>query len=185
MRIYIAIAFEDKVKDYLEQITSDIKNHCTEGSFTRKNNFHLTVCFIGEADDIQIEKIKEVIDKAVLTIPSFELSLSNLGVFKRKNTNILWIGTRENPVLSELHKELSTLLSKNKIGFYDKLFTPHITLGRRVVFTEESIDLDNLIQYDRIKIPVKAVTLMASKEVNGRLDGVPIYEAELTVPKHN
>lgn len=179
MRIYIAIAFEDKIKDYFEQITSDIKNHCTEGSFTRKNNFHLTVCFIGEADDIQIEKIKEVIDKAVLTIPSFELSLSNLGVFKRKNTNILWIGTRENPVLSELHKELSTLLSKNKIGFYDKLFTPHITLGRRVVFNEDSTDLHNLIQYERFKIPVKAVTLMASKEVNGKLDGVPVYEASL------
>jgi RNA 2',3'-cyclic 3'-phosphodiesterase len=27
--------------------------------------------------------------------------------------------------------------------------------------------------------------LMASKEVNGKLDGVPVYEAELTVPKHN
>ncbi|QLY78949.1 RNA 2',3'-cyclic phosphodiesterase [Clostridium intestinale] len=185
MRIYIAIAFEDKIKDHFEQITSDIKNYCTEGSFTRKNNFHLTVCFIGEADDIQIEKIKEIIDKAALTIHPFELSLSNLGVFKRKNTNILWMGIEENPVLSRLHKELSTLLSKNKIGFYDKLFTPHITLGRRVVFNEESIGLDNLIQYERFKIPVKAVTLMASKEVNGKLDGVPVYEAELTVPKHN
>jgi len=45
--------------------------------------------------------------------------------------------------------------------------------------------LDNLIQYERFKIPIKAVTLMASKEVNGKLDGVPVYEAELTVPKHN
>lgn len=179
MRIYIAIAFEDKIKDYFEQITSDIKSHCTKGSFTRKNNFHLTVRFIGEVDDLQIEKIKEIIDKAVLNIPPFELSLSNLGVFKRKNTNILWIGLEENPVLSELHKELSILLSKYKIAFYDKLFTPHITLGRRVVFNEDSQDLDSLIQYERIKIPVKAVTLMASKEVNGKLDGVPIYESNL------
>lgn len=179
MRVYIAIDFEEDIKNYFEEITSKIKNHCIEGSFTRKNNFHLTIRFIGEVDDLQIEKIKEIIDKSVLTIPPFELSLSNLGVFKRKNTNILWIGTRENPILSELHKELSTLLSKNKIGFYDKLFTPHITLGRRVVFNEESIDLDNLIQYERIRIPVKAVTLMASKEVNGKLDGVPVYEASL------
>ncbi|WP_286905214.1 RNA 2',3'-cyclic phosphodiesterase [Clostridium sp. UBA1652] len=179
MRTYIAINFEDKIKNYFEQITSNIKNNCIEGSFTRKNNFHLTIRFIGESDDLQIEKIKEIIDTAVLTIQPFELYLSNLGVFKRKNTNILWVGIEENPVLSKLHKEFSTLLLKNKIGFYDKLFTPHITLGRRVVFNEESIDLDNLIQYELIKIPVKAVTLMASKEVNGKLDGVPVYEASL------
>lgn len=87
--------------------------------------------------------------------------------------------TRESSVLSRLHKELSTLLSKNKIGFYDKPFTPHITLGRRVVFNKESIHLDNLIQYERFKIPVKAVTLMASKEVNGKLDGLPVSKFNL------
>lgn len=179
MRVYIAIDFEEDIKNHLEEITDKIKNHCIEGSFTRKNNFHLTIRFIGEADNFQIEKIKEVLDKSVLNINAFELSVNNLGVFKRKNTNILWIGTKENSVLSELHKELSTLLSKYNIAFYDKLFMPHITLGRRIVFNETSKDLDNLIQYERFRIPVKAITLMASKEVNGKLDGVPIYEFNL------
>ena len=50
----------------MNNITSYIKNDCIEGSFTEKNNFHLTIRFIGEADYIQITKIKEVIEKAVL-----------------------------------------------------------------------------------------------------------------------
>ena len=179
MRVYIAIDFDDNIKNYLDKITSNIKNYCTEGSFTQKNNFHLTIRFIGEADDIQIEKIKEVLDKAVLNIRTFQLLVNNLGVFKRKKTNILWIGMEENVVLSELHKELSTLLQEHKIPFYDKLFMPHITLGRRVLFDECIEDLNSLIQFEQIRIPVKAISLMASKEDNGKLNGVPIYKVNL------
>lgn len=179
MRVYIAIDFEDNIKSYFDKITSSIKNHCTEGNFTRKNNFHLTIRFIGEADDFQIEKIKEVIDSAVLSTSPFELSVNNLGIFKRKKTNILWIGLEENTILSELHKKFSILLKESKISFYDKLFMPHITLGRRVLFQEESIDLNNLVQFEKIMIPVKAISLMASKEENGKLNGIPLYQVNL------
>lgn len=179
MRVYIAIDFEDNIKNYFDKITSSIKNHCAEGNFTRKNNFHLTIRFIGEADDFQIGKIKEVIDSAVLNTSPFELSVNNLGIFKRKKTNILWIGLEENSILSELQERFSILLKESKISFYDKLFMPHITLGRRVLFNEESTELDNLIQFQRITIQVKTISLMASKEENGKLNGVPLYQVNL------
>lgn len=179
MRVYIAIDFEDNIKNYFDKITSYIQNHCIEGSFTEKNNFHLTIRFIGEADDLQISKVKEVIDKAVLKISTFELLINNLGIFKRKNTNILWLGVEQNAVLSELHKELSILLKESKIPFYDKLFMPHITLGRRILFNEDFMDINNLIQFERISIPVKAISLMASKEEKGKLNGVQIYKVNI------
>ncbi|OOM78416.1 RNA 2',3'-cyclic phosphodiesterase [Clostridium sp. BL-8] len=179
MRVYIAIDFEDNTKNYFNRIVSDIKKHCTEGKFTEENNFHLTIRFIGEADELQIKKIKEAIDKAVLNINPFELSVNNLGVFKKKRTNILWTGIEENAALSELHKELSISLKERKLPFYDKLFMPHITLGRRVLFNEESPDLDNLINFERIMIPVKAISLMASKEADGKLNGISLYKVNL------
>lgn len=179
MRVYIAIDFEDDTKNYFTTITSSIKNHCIEGSFTEKNNFHMTIRFIGEADDFQIEKLKEVIDKATSTVSPFELLVNNLGIFKRKKTNILWMGIEENAVISELHKDLSTLLRKAKLPFYDKLFIPHITLGRRVQLQSDSIELDNIIEFNKITIPVKTISLMASKEIDGKLNGVPIYTVNL------
>lgn len=179
MRVYIAIDFENQVKDYFDKITCSIKKHFTNGSFTTRNNFHLTIRFIGEVDQVQIDKIKEVLDKVVLKVTPFELLVGNLGIFTKKKTNILWIGLEETPMLSHLHKELSTLLKEEKIRFYDKVFMPHITLGRRVEFISDSIDLNNLIDFERISIPVRAITLMASKEEDGKLNGVPIYEAKL------
>lgn len=139
----------------------------------------MTIRFIGEADDLQITKAKEVIERAVLKIKPFDLLINNLGIFERKKTNILWIGVEQNAVLSELHKELSTLLKESKIPFYDKLFMPHITLGRRVLFNEDSEDLNNLIHFERISIPVKSLSLMASKDENGKLNGVPIHQVNL------
>jgi 2'-5' RNA ligase len=56
---------------------------------------------------------------------------------------------------------------------------PHITLGRRVLFSEDSQDPNNLIEFERISIPVKSISLMASKEQNGKLNGVPIYKVNL------
>lgn len=179
MRVYIAIDFENQVKDYFDKITCSIKKHFTHGSFTRKNNLHMTIRFIGEVDDVEIDKIKRVLDKVVENISPFELQLSNLGIFTRKKTNILWIGLKENPVLSHIHKELATLLKEEKIRFYDKIFMPHITLGRRVELTSDSTNLNNLIEFEKINIPVRAITLMASKEEDEKLNGVPIYVAKL------
>lgn len=118
-------------------------------------------------------------NKAALKVTPFELFVNDLGIFKRKKTNILWIGIEQNHILSELHKELSFLLCETNIPFYYKLFMPHITLGRRVSFHKDSIKLDNLIQFEKIKIPVKAITLMASKEENEKLNCVPIYQVHL------
>lgn len=179
MRVYIAINFEDDVKNYFTTITSSIKNHCIEGSFTERNNFHMTIRFIGEADDLQIEQLKEVIVMATSEVSPFQLRVNKLGVFKRKKTNILWMGIEENVVISELHKDLSTLLREAKLPFYDKLFMPHITLGRRVQFQSDSIELNNLIIFNKITIPVKTISLMASKEIDGKLNGVPIYVVNL------
>ncbi|WP_160686558.1 RNA 2',3'-cyclic phosphodiesterase [Clostridium sp. C2-6-12] len=179
MRVYIAIDFEDDIKNYFSQITSYIKPYCIEGSFTEKKNFHLTIRFIGEADDMQISQLKEVMNKVISETSPFKLFVNDLGIFKRKKTNILWIGIEKSHVLSELHKEISNQLKESKIPFYDKLFMPHITLGRRILLHEDSQDINNLIQFERISIPVKSISLMASREENGKLNGVPIYKVNL------
>jgi 2'-5' RNA ligase len=47
------------------------------------------------------------------------------------------------------------------------------------MFNEDSEDLNSLIQFEKFSIPVKAITLMASKEENGKFNGVPIYKVNL------
>lgn len=179
LRAYIAIDFEDNIKNHFDKITSNLKDLGIEGSFTEKNNFHMTIRFIGEVDNLQITRIKEVIEKVALEVSPFELLIKDLGIFRKKNTNILWLGVEESTILSELNKGLSTLLIASKIPFYDKLFMPHVTLGRRVLFDKAPSVLKELVNFERISIPVNSISLMVSKEENGKLNGVPIYQIKL------
>lgn len=178
MRVYIAIDFDNSIKKYLKSISDNIKAYCPEGKFTELNNFHLTLRFIGEIDEIHIPKLKEILDISLSNINTFSLKISNLGVFSRKKTNILWLGIEENAILSSLYENLSILLQKNKIPFYDKGFMPHITLGRKVSFID-SFDITSFSEFNKTNIIINKISLMQSKEQDGKLNGVPIYTVYL------
>lgn len=174
MRVYIAIDFHNSTKKYFESIGNSIKPFCLEGKFTEVNNFHLTLRFIGDVDELEIPKLKEIIDSATCSIEPFSLKISSLGIFSRKKTNILWLGIDENQILSTLCSKLSILLQQNKVHFYDKGFMPHITLGRQVTLID-SFDINSFSSFEKSNIIINNISLMQSKEIHGKLNGVPIY----------
>ena len=62
MRLFIAINFDDKIKDELCLLTDELKNYSVSGNFTRRENLHLTLVFIGETPSNKITSIKSAID---------------------------------------------------------------------------------------------------------------------------
>ncbi|WP_051003951.1 2'-5' RNA ligase family protein [Gottschalkia acidurici] len=59
------------------------------GSFTSKENFHLTLKFIREVKISDIEKIEGCIDRASLNQRSFQLKLDKIGQFLRGNKSVV------------------------------------------------------------------------------------------------
>ncbi|HOA81090.1 MAG TPA: 2'-5' RNA ligase family protein [Defluviitaleaceae bacterium] len=59
MRVFIAIDFNNRLKDYLKEKQDELRKYCTKGNFTHKENFHLTIVFIGEVNEGEIIKIKK------------------------------------------------------------------------------------------------------------------------------
>lgn len=51
MRLFIAINFEEKVKDQLITIIEMMRPFASRGRFVDKENLHLTLEFLGEAGD--------------------------------------------------------------------------------------------------------------------------------------
>ena len=54
MRIFIAIEFSNKIKNILHNIQEIVKENSISGKFTDKDNFHLTIRFIGEITEVQL-----------------------------------------------------------------------------------------------------------------------------------
>lgn len=179
MRVFFAIEFEDDIKEYLFGIQDEIRQHCRAGNFTLKENFHLTLRFIGEQSQIQTEQLIDVLKEAAANLKSFELILDKLGKFDKGNRKILWIGLKKSIELEKLYSQLESVLAEHGYAKEDRGFNPHITFAREVRLESfEGIASKKVV--DNLAIRVKAISLMESKRIDNKLSYVPIVTEEFT-----
>ncbi len=98
------------------------------GNYTRPENLHLTLAFIGEYPDPH--HVKEVIERAAFE--PFTIRLDGAGSFR----GLWWAGVSAEPAcggdpLRKLVKRIRHALADEGIPFDRKKFSPHITLVRR------------------------------------------------------
>lgn len=180
MRVFIAITLEDEMKKYIAQTQTLVKNLSTKGNFTRIENFHLTLRFIGEVDKERIEAIKKAIDDTANGVKPFDLILGQLGEFPRREKKIVWIGIDGGrKQLKDLFEIMESNLEKEGFEREARGLKPHITLGREIRLQESFETLVKDIQIQRKGIPVDKISLMESKRVEGILKYIPIYTKAL------
>lgn len=179
MRLFIAIDFDKNTKVYLQNIQSKLKNYTIKGSFTNIENFHITILFIGELEEVKVPKLINALEASVSKHDTFNLTLDKLGSFKKGTSHLLWVGTNYNEKLVNIHKELCKTLKHEEIDFDEKPLKPHITLGRQLVLNKEINELINLINIDKPTIPVSSITLMESKRINDKLTYIPLSNINL------
>ena len=128
MRIFIALQFEETFRQALLDVQRTLKNCGTKGNYTKPENLHLTLAFIGEYGNPQ--DILDALDDIEFT--PFELSLSGIGRFE----TVLWAGLSVSEQLSQNVKRIRRALAEQGIPFDRKKFTPHITLVRQYYLTK-------------------------------------------------
>ncbi|AFS78218.1 2'-5' RNA ligase [Gottschalkia acidurici 9a] len=174
-RVFVAIEFPEDIKNYLSKIQKSIIEESEKGNFTTKENLHLTLKFIGEVNESDLEKIKICIDKVALEQNNFQLYFNELGQFPRGNKSIVWVGLESNEILNELYSKLEITLEEIGITREERNFKPHITIGRQVIFNKKFNQIVEQINIDKLSIPVDKISLMESTRVNGELKYIPIH----------
>ncbi|MGO5075944.1 RNA 2',3'-cyclic phosphodiesterase [Clostridium sporogenes] len=170
MRVFYAVTFQEETKEKLIEYKNLVSNNSVKGRFTNKNNFHLTLEFIGEVDKKELSLLTNILYK--LQNPPKELITSYIGSFKRRDKEIIWLGIEENKELITLQRNLRNLLINNGFKIENRKYKSHITIGREIV-TKGPID-KNI--FSPIKIPIASIALMESKRFNGQLVYEPLEE---------
>ena len=167
MRLFIAINFNEYTKNQLIVLQDELQANAKRGSFTLSENIHLTLLFLGECNDRQLAAIKTAMD--TLIFEPFDFSVENIGYFKRDGGNIWWAGVRECKPLLELQRSLSERLTTAGFSLEKRKYSPHITLGRRVI-----TDLHpwNIAPFSEA---VTRIELMKSERLQGKLTYTSIY----------
>ncbi len=167
MRLFIAINFTEDVKNELCLTIERLKSNANQGNFTRRENLHLTLVFLGEVAPESIQNIKSAMEK--VTVEKFLLSLSGLGYFKRNGGDIYWMGVERNNCLAALHSQLCRGLTQAGFTLDNREYKPHLTLGREIRLIDR-LDKEAFSKTIKpLKQVVDKISLMKSERIKGRL----------------
>lgn len=175
MRLFIAVQFNEMIKDQLCNAIAQLRETAVSGKFTLRDNLHLTLNFIGETDRVK------VIEKAMDTVTtgSFPLYIGSLGKFKRNEGDIYWAGVRPSDELSSVYRKLYDSLVSDGFQLESREYKPHLTLGRDVVLPQ-GFDKSRLNgSLPELAMSVEQIHLMKSERINGKLTYTSIYHTNL------
>lgn len=126
-RVFIAINLPEDVKEELASYQSKwLELPCR---WTKKDNLHITLEFLGYVSDQELLEICEIAKKTAQKHTSFEIKLDKIiyGPPKKIPPRMVWIEGEKSKELGDLKDDLAKSLGYNpEKGTY----SPHITLGR-------------------------------------------------------
>ena len=173
MRLFIAIELPEGIKAELEKSAASVHGACERGTFTRRENFHLTLAFLGETDPSRIREIIRLMDDCPSR--SIPITIGHMGRFKRREGDVLWRQVEADKSLFQLQKTLAHGLRSLGLPLEDREFVPHLTLARRVVL-KDGIKLRDLsAQMPDLAYMAHNMTLMQSKQMNRRTTYIPLH----------
>lgn len=172
MRLFIALNFDKRTKEKILKVQKDLRT-IGRGNFTRPENFHLTLVFLGEVEPNKLKLILETMD--IMKMLKLELEFSHLGSFRRGNSSLIWLGLKPNQTLIKLQKELNTKLKSKGFDLDNRPYFPHLTLARRFVL-DKDVRFDELLEINFVT-QIETLSLMHSQRIDGQL----IYTEEYRI----
>jgi len=146
MRLFVAVDIDDNLRKNMTPLLKLLSSF--KGiKAVEPENLHITLKFLGEVDEIKLEKVKNELDK--IEFSPFEIKFKGIGFFPNPNyMRVIWIGV-EGDGIYDLADKIEK--SMKRVGFKkDKEFKAHLTVGRvkRIDQNSKSRLLKELEGYD-------------------------------------
>ena len=185
MRLFTAVEIDEKSRTTIFRIQEHLKGSSIKGTFVKKENFHVTLKFLGETDVNYIERICRSMDSSVAGVNSFILKGGLPGYFRKKDGLIVWAGITEgSEYIWTIYSNLEDELVKAGFRKDTSLFTPHITLARKVKLRKSFDSFTENIRISDFRTEVRSVTLFESRMSRGIVFYEPLYRADLSDVLH-
>jgi 2'-5' RNA ligase len=184
IRAFIGIDFDSGCKEYIYGLQQRLRKYAVKGRWKRIDNFHLTLKFLGEINEMQKKQIDEAMQDICAGQKPFLLEITEPGIFEGRNAiRVLWLGLAgELDILKHLAGK--TDRSLHKIGFplEKRRYTPHVTIGQDIVFEcpfSRIGDSIGSIKYGPVM--VNKLILFKSEQLQNKRVYTPISEYALNL----
>ncbi|MDX9697033.1 MAG: RNA 2',3'-cyclic phosphodiesterase [Bacteroidales bacterium] len=129
---------------------SDLKLKFKDSSINWVNaeNMHLTLFFLGDTSDNQISAISKELALLLAELKSFTITLKGLGVFKNiLDPKVMWMGIEHSEILDDMKVLVNKAMINSGFEVDNKVFKPHLTLGRIKNLTNKSALIEWIEKY--------------------------------------
>lgn len=133
-RIFAAVDISDearrKVSTYIETLQNEFPR--VRVGWDKPEKLHLTLKFLGDTDEKQLEMLIQIIEKISAGVSKFNLRIANTGVFPSvRKARVLWIDVfDEKGSLAEINAQIETKCEKIGFAREKRAFVPHLTIAR-------------------------------------------------------
>ena len=132
MRVFVALELPQKTKDNLERSSNQFSEFASGGNFVPKDNFHITLHFLGNVAETELIYIQSAMDQ-IADLPAPELAVTQFVMLRAGD--IVCAKLRQNTDLLTLHDTLGEKLEKSGFEVEHRAYRPHVTLIRKKSFT--------------------------------------------------
>lgn len=131
MRVFIAIPTPDRVAETIILEMAALRGAYPDLKWIGLNALHLTLNFLGEVDEKQLEHIRQVMDAAGRAQSPFRMKYHGLGTFPpRGRPRVLYVRVEEGRGECELVQRVLSAGLSRIVELDRRRFTPHLTLAR-------------------------------------------------------
>lgn len=131
-RTFISIEISDEVRSRLGDFQGRLESTGADLKLVEPQNIHLTLRFLGDVPEKQIEEVKNVTRDAGKITDPFDLEVNGVGVFPHLDyIRVIWAGVGEGRERTTIIRQrLDKNLAEINFPPENKEFTPHITFAR-------------------------------------------------------
>ena len=185
-RLFIGIELNQIHKENLSETNKRIMMHLKEGRPTPRDNYHITLRFLGETKENSIPVIEEIMQEVAMKSQLFLTYMADLDEFRKGDKSTIWMGVKDQEKLADIREKLDEELEKL---FYKKDpadYVPHITLVRNGQYLEDVGGIEGLshkMKLPKLPILMDKLVLFESVKEEEEQKYINIYETPLSVKR--
>jgi RNA 2',3'-cyclic 3'-phosphodiesterase len=169
IRTFIAVDVDKTLRERMIALQDRLAASGVEVKWVEPDNLHFTLLFLGEVDERDLIDVCRAATQACKGLAPFYCDLEGVGCFpNERRPRIVWVGVGSGATeFGQLHDALEKPLLE--LGCYrreERLYTPHITLGRVKHEGENEAlvkNLQKLKKWQGGQMQVREVLVMSSQ----------------------